>query len=118
MGTLSITLRAIHMKKEAEFVVYPISSHSDTKKICLQSNSYWAEIYLDKKQIEFSARRENANSWSFAWDQAHKKTKTYPLENSLISEIVEKVAETAGSKVGFNLLGVYSDNSKANQLKS
>lgn len=117
LGTLSIDLRAPHMRKYEEFCFYPVTKEGEPNTLCIQSKNYWAEISVDKKQIEFSARHSNgAYKANFVMDRMFKKTRVYPLEDSLISELTEKVRETSSPMAGSNRAGMFTDNSGAKNV--
>lgn len=116
MGTLSITLQAPNMKKPDEFTVYPIHKGQEEQPIRIQSEYYWAEIYPEKSEIHFSSRRKNATSWSFSYDKTFGKIKVFPIDKEILAEILEKIGETSGEKVGNNAIGMYSDNSGASKF--
>ena len=116
MGTLSITLEAPNMKKPAEFTVYPIHQGQENQPIRIQSEYYWAEIHSEKAEIHFSSRRKNATSWTFSYDKTFGKIKVFPIEKEILAEILEKIGETSGEKVGNNFMGIVTDNSGASKF--
>ena len=117
LGTLSITLQAPQMKKPAEFSVYPIHSGNENQPIRLQSEHYWAELNSESGVIEFSSRISSyATSWHFQFDKSRKATKTYQIDKEMLAEILEKIGETSGEKVGNNAIGMVTDNSGASKF--
>jgi hypothetical protein len=99
MGTISLEIKTLKWKKFQEFIVYPISSTASTVQIPIQSDNRWGYIRLDDLKISFSQRRNNANSWSYAYDESLGKIEDNWLTKEQ-AELIRNSINATGGIVG------------------
>jgi hypothetical protein len=115
MGTMDFSLKFKGMRKAEEFCVYPIEGKTDI--VYFQSDHRWAQLDLKSKTFEVSARRaQYANSVWFMVCQIHHTITVEKLTDEQFGLMIEKIRETAGERVGNNILAVVCDNSYADKI--
>ena len=112
MGTCDIHIKASGMRKEQDFIVYPISSGSDASKITIQSDTRFGYIDMTTGTLSLTPAKNNANSWDFSIAEIDKTIKTDQLTQEEINQIKMEVFGTTNSMAGNNGI-MYTDNGGA-----
>jgi len=111
LGTLSFIGKFPGMRKEQDFIVYPITSNSDHKIRC-QSENRWMEINAQTGSAEITtAQSGHHNNWLLTIQRMRGKHKTFTLDAETLSTFKERIAETSGKLVGGSIMK--TDNSGA-----
>lgn len=108
MGTIDIIMKIKGMRKEQDFIVYPITKESTSIKI--QSDTRIGLIDLSGKG---KMSKSHSNGAYFVHLQMDVLTE-FHFNNSDWRQIVEYIGLTEGDKVGSR--GVITDNSGAKSL--
>lgn len=112
MGTTSFDLRVDGMRKNQEFVVYPMQSGDGSQVIRIQSDHRFGYLDLATGKGELSANYpQYANSQRFAIDKATGRTVKFELRNVDNEALRLFIFTTAGNLVGSSV--VKCDNSNA-----
>ena len=102
----------IGMRKEQDFIIYPLDRSNDAATILCQSDSRWLEI--DTKTGECwitSAQSGHHNRWMLAMQKAQGKAKQFTLSPVELSELKMHVFTTADKNAGNSV--ITTDNSGA-----
>jgi hypothetical protein len=109
MGTLSFKMKIAGMRKEQEFIVYPIQMGDSSIKI--QSDTRIGMIDMESgKGIMSQSHQSGAYGHHLSTD----KLIPFELSQEQLISLKEKIRETAGSNVGSSI--VKSDNLGASQF--
>jgi hypothetical protein len=112
MGTTSFTAKFAGMRKEQEFIVYPIAKDSDTAVIMCQSESRWLEIDSTTGKCEItSAQSGHHNRWLLQMQQMRGKSISFTLPAADLQALKMHIFVTADKKAGSSV--ILSDNSGA-----
>lgn len=112
MGTLSLICKFNGMRKEQDFIVYPIKNSDDANKIMIQSDTRIGYIYLDSGDISLCPPiSSGAYSPHLLFIKTIDKINDDELVNLKLS-----LFNTKGDLVGDNALHVYTDNSGAEKV--
>ena len=112
MGTTSFTAKFAGMRKEQEFIVYPIAKDSDTAVIMCQSESRWLEIDSTTGKCEItSAQSGHHNRWLLQMQQMRGKSISFTLPAADLQALKMHIFVTADKKAGSSM--IFSDNSGA-----
>lgn len=111
MGTLSITMRIKGMRKEQEFILYPINKDSTNLKI--QSDTRIATVDLDGNGKMSKSHQSGAYFHHLNFD----KLTPFAFSNSDWNQIVDYIGLTESKEAGKKENGVISsDNSGAKSI--
>jgi len=115
MGTISFTHKFPKMRKEQEFIVYPISKDTGTETMYIQSSTRFGEMDIKSGSGFISDSHANgANSIRLMLDKARGKAVPFTMDTNDLETLLNAVRETAGALVGRSL--VLSDNSEAGNI--
>lgn len=113
MGTISFDAKFEGMRKEQDFIVYPMNEKTET--ISCQSDSRWLSINVKTGSCEItSSQSGHHNSWMLAIQSASGKSKKFTLDESELIELKAAIFKTGGKSVGRSI--VLSDNSAAKNI--
>lgn len=113
MGTISFNMKMPNMRKEQDFIVYPISESGDKDKIHIQSDTRFGVLDLRDGKGEMSSSQPNgSNSMSLMFDQVRHKTTFFEISLDDLNELKGKIKGTADPNAGSNGI-VFCDNSGA-----
>ena len=111
LGTVSFIGKFPGMRKEQDFIVYPITSNPDDKIRC-QSENRWMEINVQTGSAEItSAQSGHHNTWLLAIQRMKGKHKEFTIDAETLGTLKQRIAETSGKLVGGSI--VKTDNSGA-----
>ena len=112
MGTASITAKFTNMRKEQDFIVYPIQKTNSTDRIMIQSDTRIGYIYLSSGDVELCPPvSSGAYQPHLMFAKVVDKLSSDELVNVKLA-----VFQTAGDKVWDNGMCIYCDNSKATEV--
>ena len=115
MGTTSFNGKFGKMRKEQDFIVYPIQSSDTGKSLIIQSEHRFASIKIDNGETVMSANHaQYANSMALQIDIMKGKAERFTLDKEVLEPLLAFIRGTAGDKVGNNSMNVFCDNSNAN----
>ena len=115
MGTTSFTGKLGKMRKEQDFVVYPIHSDMNGETITIQSEHRFAIIKVESGATLMSANHaQYANTTALQCDIINGKAERFTIDKGILEPLLTFIRGTAGSMVGNNAMCVYTDNSNAN----
>ena len=115
MGTVSFNGKFGKMRKEQDFVVYPMSGDSDGKTITIQSEHRFGYVRIETGKFVLSANHaQYANSQKLAMDMANLKAEAGQIPSDELEALKTAIRGTAGAMVGNNGMRVFCDNSNAN----
>lgn len=108
MGTISIILKAKGMRKEQDFILYPITK--EDKFLIIQSDTRIARVNLEGKGL---MSKPHSNGAYFVHLQMDKLT-PFQFGSSDWAQIVDYIGTTKGDSVGESV--VKTDNSGARSI--
>ena len=114
MGTASFFGKFGKMRKEQNFVVYPIQSDSDTNRLPIQSGNRYGIITIDNGvgKLVLSAAHSYANNMSLQLDIIRNKAEDVLIPSDVLAPLLDHIRKTSSPMAGNNGI-MYSDNSKA-----
>ena len=109
MGTTSFDMRIKGMRKNQEFIVYPVTSGASADRITIHSGHRFGYINLTDGTGEVSANHaQHANSAKFALDKMQGNTVCFSLRGVDVDALRLFIFTTAGNLVGSSV--VLTDN--------
>lgn len=109
MGTISFAHRFPRMRKEQDFIVYPIKATDDLKNVLIQSDTRIGRIDLATGKGIMSAPHQNgAHGVQLQMDIMKKKAVPFELDHEDLFVLRSAIRETAGFEVGESI--VKTDN--------
>lgn len=108
MGTISIVLKAKGMRKEQDFILYPITKESTSLKI--QSATRMGNVNLEGKGLMTKSHANGAYFHHLAMD----KLTPFEFSSKDWKQIVDYIGTTEGDTVGESI--VKTDNSGARSI--
>lgn len=115
MGTTSFMGKFGKMRKEQDFIVYPIHSDMNVETITIQSEHRFAIIKVASGETIMSANHAlYANSTALQMDIVKGKAERFTIDKADLEPLLAHIRGTAGAMVGNNCMAVYTDNSNAN----
>ena len=114
MGTTSFMGKFGKMRKEQDFVVYPIHSDMNGETIRIQSDKRFAIIKVASGKTVMTSNHVNANSMRLQMDIINGKAEAFIIPQAELEPLLAFIRGTAGSMVGANGMCVFTDNSNAN----
>lgn len=108
MGTISLTIKIKGMRKEQEFIIYPVSKEAE--KIIIQSDTRIATLNLDGQGLISKSHQSGAYFVHLQIDQLTP----FEFEKCDWQQIVDYMGLTTGEAVGDSV--VKSDNSGAKSI--
>jgi len=114
MGTISFTHKFPKMRKEQEFVVYPINEDG-VNTLYIQSSTRYGEMDINSGSGFMSGSFSNgANSIHLMMDKTRNTATPFTLDTKDLKTLLNAVRGTSGALVGSSF--VLSDNSKAGTI--
>lgn len=114
MGTASFDGKFGKMRKEQNFVTYPIHSDMNGETITIQSENRFAIVKVADGKTIMTSNYANANSMRLQLDLINDKAEAFIIPQADLEPLLAFIRGTAGSMVGNNAMAVYTDNSNAN----
>lgn len=111
MGTISIDMRINGMRKDQDFIFYPINK--ETKKLVIQSSTRIANVNLEGKGLMSKSHQNGAYFLHLQFD----KLTPFEFNKTDWQQIVEYIGLTASEEAGKKENGIISsDNSGAKSI--
>ena len=115
MGTTSFMGKFGKMRKEQDFIVYPIHSDMNGETLTIQSEHRFAVIKVENGSTVMSANHaQYANSMRLQMDIMNGKEERFIIPQADLEPLLAFIRGTAGAMVGDNGMCVFTDNSNAN----
>lgn len=112
MGTTSFDMRIQGMRKNQEFIVYPVQSGASADRITIQSGHRFGYINLTDGTGEVSTNHaQYANGQKFAFDKMQGNTVCFSLRGVDVDSLRLFIFTTAGNLVASSV--VLTDNGGA-----
>jgi len=113
MGTLQFDAKFAGMRKEQNFLVYPMNEKSNI--IFCQSESRWLEINSETGECEItSSASGHHNRWLLVMQRSQGKSRKFTLPNVELQHLKMQIFLTAGKSVGNKV--ITTDNSGAKEI--
>lgn len=115
MGTTSFNGKFSGMRKEQDFIVYPILNIKTT--IMIQSDTRFGYIEIVTGVCTLSASHANgAHSMTFVMDKLNNKCKVDTIPQEELNNLLNFIRGTSNPMAGNNGMNVFCDNSKAHTI--
>ena len=115
MGTTSFYGKFSGMRKEQEFIVYPINSEKTS--IMIQSDTRFGYIEISTGVCTLSASHANGtNSQRFHFDYYSDKCKVDTIPQEEFNNLLNFIRGTSNPMAGNNGMNVYCDNGQAHTI--
>jgi len=114
MGTISFNMLIKGMRKEQDFIVYPMASK--TVEIMIQSGKRFGFLNAETGKGTLTANRANgAYSIDYSIDRMNNKLVEFEVSDLDLQALKMQVFVSASSKAGDNGV-IYTDNSGAKEI--
>ena len=117
MGTASFNGKFGKMRKEQEFVVYPVQVGDSGNTIAIQSGHRYGIIQLSElakgKMILSSNQANYANSMTLQMDMLRGKAEPVLIPSDELETLLSFIRGTASPMAGNNCMSLFCDNSNA-----
>lgn len=116
MGTTSFNGKFTGMRKEQEFIVYPINNENPTT-LTIQSDTRIGHIEISTGVCTLSASHANgAYAQHYNFDYYSNKCKVDTIPQEEFNNLLNFIRGTSNSMAGNNGMNVYCDNGKAHTI--
>jgi hypothetical protein len=112
MGTNSIKAKFQGMRKEQEFILYPLQKDSSTDRIKIQSDTRIGYISLSTGAVQLCPP---VSSGAYAPHLIFVRDCGKLTDDELVN-LKLSIFQTRGDKVGNNAMSIYCDNSQAENV--
>lgn len=114
MGTTSFNGKFGKMRKEQDFIVYPIQSGDSGKTLSIQSGHRYAVISVESGKMILSSNQANyANSMTLQMDMMNGKAESVLIPSEELETLLAFIRGTASPMAGNNCMSLFCDNSNA-----